>query len=95
MRSPLPFLPLALALACGTDGVQACEDYVAASDACNQAYADANPDGFAFENQVDCDAADALGGDYYQCLADAVEAADCTTQDGYDSINDAVLDCAL
>lgn len=97
MRGLTLALVMTAALGCnegGANGVEACENYVDANDACNQAYADANPDGFAFDNQLECAGADVLGASYYQCLADAVNAADCTDEDAYLGLNDAIIDCA-
>ncbi len=60
MRSLFTIVALVTLAGCGGGGVEACEDYVAATNACNEAYLE----------------------------------ADCTTQDGFDSLTDAILDCA-
>ncbi len=81
---------LALSLwGCDT-GTASCEAYVEAYNACAESY-----NGTPISSELlACDDAPSDYADYYDCLTDAYEAVDCSTDDGWQSASDTTAtDC--
>ncbi|MES2638449.1 MAG: hypothetical protein V4850_03180 [Myxococcota bacterium] len=102
MNKLLSFALLSLSLAAcgGADPETACVAYIDAANACAaEAYPD---DSTAYEvDSSFCDAYSGLTGaaasdaaDLMNCYADAYNAADCSTTDGYTEAGTGVTDCA-
>lgn len=98
MRNLLILAPLFLA-ACGADVETACLNYIDAGNACIEEYADANgvdvstlllPDSTcdSYEGVTDQESADLLN-----CYADAYNAADCSTEEGFSQAGTDVSAC--
>ncbi len=77
-------------IACGNPHTEACEAYQEAATAC---FAAADAEVPAGVTDASCDEL-ANGAEYYTCVADAYEAADCSTE-GAEALNAAVLACEL
>lgn len=103
MRPSLSLLaliaPFALA-ACGSDVEGACQNYFDAYDACATEYAEANGIDPSTVTPADniCDAyagaKDKESADLLNCYADAYNAADCSTADGWTAATTELTACA-
>ncbi len=70
---------VALSLVGCTPGVASCEAYVEAYNTCAESY-----QGTSISSElIGCDDASSDHADYYDCLTDAYDAADCSTDDGW------------
>ena len=86
--------------ACGADVADACENYVESVESCTLEYADAagvESDDLLLDDAICVDTYGDLKDretvDYLNCLADAYDAADCSTADGYAAVGTDALDC--
>jgi hypothetical protein len=70
-------------LGCNT-GAASCEAYVEAYNSCAESYQGTS----ITSDLLGCDDASADYADYYDCLTDAYEAADCTTDDGWQTASE-------
>ncbi len=84
--------PVALITACGSKA--ACEDYIAAAEAC---YNDASDSGVTVSgldaSVCESDAAQEVDASVYNCYTEAYEGGDCGTTDGILAIATALADC--
>lgn len=78
---------------CGADVAGACENYIAAANACNEDYATAagvDPATLTVDDAF-CDAyadlKDQESVDYLDCLGAAYDAVDCSTVEGYSALD--------
>lgn len=84
--------PVALITACGSKA--ACEDYIAAAEAC---YSDAGDSGVTVTGLdagvCETDAAAEVEASVYNCYTEAYESGDCATLEGITAIASALTDC--
>lgn len=96
----LAIAPLVLS-ACGPDLQAACENYITAANGCSEeAYPD-DASTYALDAESTCAAYDGVTGaaaeesaTILQCYADAYDAADCSTSDGYTAASTEMAACA-
>ncbi len=82
-----PLLPLLL-LGCAP-GTASCEAYVDAYNACAESY-----QGTTITSEtIACEEASSDFADFYDCLAEAYENADCTTTDGWQTAASDASEC--
>ncbi len=70
---------LFLALIGCNSGTASCESYVEAYNACSDQYLGTT----ITSEDLGCETADSEDGDYYDCLAEAYDGADCTEEEGW------------
>lgn len=80
---------LVLSLLGCSGGVASCEAYVDAYNTCAESYQGTT----ITSDLLGCDEASSAYADYYDCLTDAYETADCTTDDGWQDAATAGSQC--
>lgn len=74
----------------GCGGENSCERYVNAVVGCSEEY---GADATAYDAETTCAGYDKSQDDYFNCLADAYEGADCATDEGWAAVGTDISEC--